>query len=150
MCSGNICRSPMGEQVLRRAFAGAGLASRVTISSAGTGGWHVGQGAHEPAQRVLAAAGYPTAHAARQVTATMVDAATLVLAADRGHHRTLRALAADPDRVRLLRSFDPDADSDEVPDPYGYSDSAYVEVLEMLEAAAPGIVAAIAAQMDQV
>lgn len=137
----------MGEQVLRRAFAEAGLGPRVTVSSAGTGGWHIGDPAQEPARRVLAAAGYPTEHAARQVTREMVNGATLVLAADRGHYRALRAMAARPDRVQLLRTFDPYADSDEVPDPYGYSDIAYREVLAMLEAAAPGIVATVTAQV---
>ncbi|MEO9010281.1 MAG: low molecular weight protein-tyrosine-phosphatase [Nakamurella sp.] len=147
VCSGNICRSPMGEKVLQRAFTDAGLSERVTVSSAGTGNWHVGQGAHEPAERVLAAASYPTVHTVRQVTAEMVDAAGLVLAADHGHYRTLRAMAADPTHVQMLRSFDPDADAEDVPDPYGHSDAAYREVLAMLEAAAPGIVDAVKAQL---
>ncbi len=140
VCSGNICRSPMGEQVLRRAFAEAGLGEAVTVSSAGTGDWHVGQGAHPPARRILADAGYPTAHAARQVTRAMVNASDLVLAADRGHLRALRDVATDPSRVHLVRSFDPDADHDEVPDPYGHPDEQYREVLAMLRAAAPGVV----------
>jgi protein-tyrosine phosphatase len=88
----------------------------------------------------LASAGYPTGHVARKVTAQMVDTADLVLAADRGHLRTLRTLAGDADRVRLLRSFDPGADGDEVPDPYGQPDEQYRRVLAMLQAAAPGIV----------
>lgn len=148
VCSGNICRSPMGEKVLQRAFADAGLSDRVTVSSAGTGKWHVGQGAHEPAERILAAAGYPTRHTVRQVTPHLVDAAGLVLAADHGHYRTLRAMATEPAHVQMLRSFDPDADAEDVPDPYGYSDAAYREVLAMLEAAAPGIVDAVKEQLE--
>lgn len=140
VCSGNICRSPMAEHVLRRAFDEAGLGEAVTVSSAGTGHWHVGQGAHPPAQRALAAAGYPSAHVARQVTPEMVDGADLVLAADRGHLRALRRLASDRARVRLLRSFDPEAADDEVPDPYGYPDEEFGRVLAMLQAAAPGLV----------
>lgn len=140
VCTGNICRSPMAEHVLRRAFDEAGLGDAVTVSSAGTGDWHVGQGAHPPAQRVLAAAGYPCGHVARQITPEMVDDADLVLAADRGHLAALREVASDPSRVRLLRSFDPDADDDEVPDPYGYPDEEFVRVLDMLRAAAPGLV----------
>ena len=137
----------MGEKVLQRAFDDAGLGGAVRVTSAGTGHWHVGQGAHHPAQRVLAEAGYPNDHVARQVDRPMVDGAGLVLAADRGHYRALRAMAADPSRVQLLRSFDPDADHDEVPDPYGYSDTAYREVLGMLLAAAPGIVDAVRAEL---
>lgn len=137
----------MAEQVLRRAFAQAGFDGRVTVASAGTGNWHVGHGAAEPARRILAGAGYPADHIAQQVTTRMVDDAALVLAADRGHYATLRRMAADPSTVHLLRTFDPDADGDEVPDPYGSPDAAYREVLAMLEAAAPGIVDTVTAQL---
>ncbi len=140
VCTGNICRSPMAEHVLRRAFEEAGLGAQVTVSSAGTGAWHVGLGAYPPAQRILAAAGYPTEHVARQITKRMVENADLVLAADRGHLRALRALTRGRDRVELLRSFDPAADGDDIPDPYGYPDEEYWEVLAMLKAAAPGVV----------
>ena len=45
VCSGNICRSPMGEIVLRHKLEEAGLGDRVVVDSAGTGDWHVGDGA---------------------------------------------------------------------------------------------------------
>lgn len=147
VCSGNICRSPMGEKVLERAFDEAGLADTVTVVSAGTGDWHVGQGANAAARRVLAAAGYPTEHGAQHVTREMVGQADLVLAADHGHLATLRRLSDRPASVRLIRSFDPGADGDEVPDPYGYDDDAFREVLAMLQAAAPGILDAVEKQL---
>ena len=68
VCPGNICRSPIGEQVLRAAIADAGLADRVLVSSAGIGDWHIGQGANAAPIRVLRAAGYPTDHRARLIT----------------------------------------------------------------------------------
>lgn len=148
VCSGNICRSPMAEQVLRRAFDDAGLGEAVTVSSAGTGSWHVGQGAHPPAQRILAAAGYPTAHRARQISERMLEQADLVLAADQGHLHQLRELLDDPSRVRLLRTFDPDAADDEVPDPYGYADEQFRQVLAMLQAAAPGVVDEVRSRLE--
>jgi protein-tyrosine phosphatase len=143
VCSGNICRSPIGEHVLRRAFADAGLAETVTVSSAGTGDWHVGQGAHPMARQVLAEAGYPTDHVARQISPEMVDAADLVLAADHGHQRVLETLAADPSRVHLLRAFDPAAGDDEIPDPFRLDERQFRAVLTMIRAAVPGIVDAV-------
>lgn len=156
ICSGNICRSPIGEQVLRAAFADAGLSDRVTVSSAGTGGWHIGQGADERAVRVLAAAGLPTDHRVRQITAGDLDSIDLVLAADRAHLRELRRLTDDhtdhdkhhdkhhDDKIVLLRSFDADAGPDaEVPDPYYGPDAEFDQVLAMMQAAAPGVVAAV-------
>jgi len=59
----------------------------------------------------------------------------------RGFHGHERAAGADPDRVRLLRSFDPMADEDaEVPDPYYGGPDRFDDVMDMIEAAAPGVV----------
>jgi protein-tyrosine phosphatase len=156
VCSGNICRSPMAEVVLRRALADAGLGDKVQVDSAGTGSWHVGQPADPRALTTLARHGYyGGTHRARQFTAEWFDdAPDLVLALDRGHLAALRALTEDPDEratVRLLRSFDPElaglGEDDralDVPDPY-YDDS-FPDVLAMLEAAAPGVVEFVRAQ----
>ncbi len=142
VCTGNICRSPIGEQVLRKAVADAGLADRVRVSSAGTGDWHVGAGAHRGSVRVLREAGYPTEHTARQLTRTDLASIDLVLAADRDHRALVRRLMSGPDqgKVHLLRDFDPHADSDEVPDPYYGPHQAFVAVLDMTVAAMPGVI----------
>jgi protein-tyrosine phosphatase len=141
VCSGNICRSPIGEQVLRAAIAAAGLADRVIVSSAGTGDWHLGQGANPRSERVLRAAGYPEwKHTARMISRADLRDIDLVLAADRGHLAELQAMTDDPAKVALLRSFDPGANDDEVPDPYYGPDSGFDDVLAMTRAAAPGIV----------
>jgi protein-tyrosine phosphatase len=149
VCSGNICRSPIGEQVLRAAIADAGLADQVRVSSAGTGDWHVGQGADRRAVTVLRAAGYATDHRARQITQRELVDVDLVLAADRGHLRDLRRMTADPSKIVLLRSFDPDADDDEVPDPYYGPNSGFDEVLAMTQAAVPGVVEEIRGLLRQ-
>ena len=147
VCSGNICRSPMAEVVLRAALTEAGLAGAVEVDSAGTGDWHVGDRADARAVATLRAHGYDgSAHRARQFTAGSWSAGPhLVLAADRGHLRRLRALGGEAE-VRLVRSFDPAlAGTDEhdpeldLPDPY-YDDS-FEDVMAMLLAATPGIVA---------
>lgn len=148
VCSGNICRSPIGEQVLRAAIADACLADRVRVSSAGTGDWHVGQGANPRSERVLRAAGYPTDHRARQITPRGLEDVDLALAADRGHLQELRAMGSDPAKVVLLRAFDPDADDDEIPDPYYGPDAGFDEVLAMTQAAVPGVVDEIRRRLD--
>lgn len=144
VCSGNICRSPIGEQVLRAAIAEAGLTDQVRVSSAGTGDWHVGNPANDRAVRVLRAAGYPEHdHVARMISRAALDDVDLALAADGGHLRQLQALTGDRAKVALLRTFDPEADDDEVPDPYYGPDAGFDEVLAMTVAAAPGVVAEI-------
>ncbi len=67
--------------------------------------------------------------------------ADLIVALDRSHERALRSLVPEPDRVRLLRSFDPEAPPGaEVPDPYYGDDDGFTTVLEMIRAAMPGMV----------
>ena len=103
-------------------------------------------GAWEPAPRKITIgtaavrmAGYPDLHEARQVDAEDL-AADLIVALDRSHLRMLRSMVPEPDRVRLLRSFDPAAPPDaEVPDPYYGGASGFTDVLTLVEAAMPGL-----------
>jgi low molecular weight protein-tyrosine phosphatase len=140
VCTGNICRSPIAEKVFLHELEQAGLASAVQVSSAGTGNWHVGSPADERAEAVLLAAGYKTDHVARQVDAEQLGA-DLIVALDRSHQRALRSMVPEPDRVRLLRSFDPDAPPGaEVPDPYYGEGDGFTAVLEMIRAATPGMI----------
>lgn len=136
----------MAAIVLRRALDDAGLGDRVQVSSAGTGPWHAGGPAHASTRRVLKQAGFDTDHIAHQITREELPAIDLVLAADRSHLSALRELDTDTtshDRIVLFRSFDPTADHDELPDPYGGPDEEYVQVMSMVRAAVPGIVAEI-------
>jgi protein-tyrosine phosphatase len=74
--------------------------------------------------------------------------ADLLLAMDSGHEKALRRLVDDPDRVRLFRSFDPDATGDlDVPDPYYGGADGFSDVLAMIEAAVPGLLAHVRAQL---
>jgi len=144
VCTGNICRSPIAEKVFAAHLRAQRLDHRVRVSSAGTGGWHAGDPADPRTEDVLRRHGYPTRHRARQVAVEHMDA-DLLVALDSGHARALRRLVDDPGRIRLLRSFDPavagrgDRDLD-VPDPYYGGHSGFDEVLEMIEAAMPGLV----------
>jgi protein-tyrosine phosphatase len=140
ICTGNICRSPVAAIIFREHLRRAGLGDLVEVTSAGTGGWHVGDPADPRAAKSLADNGYPTEHSAAQVDDNHLDA-DLLVALDTGHARALRRLVGDPERVRLLRSFDPDADGVDVPDPYYGDKAGFDRVVEMVEAAVPGLLA---------
>ncbi|MET3982343.1 low molecular weight protein-tyrosine-phosphatase [Streptomyces sp. PvR034] len=148
VCTGNICRSPMAESVFRAQVAEAGLGDLVEVDSAGTGGWHEGDGADPRTVSVLAAAGYGYGHRARQFRASWFGRLDLVIALDTGHLRDLRRMAPtreDAAKVRLLRSYDPAADGLDldVPDPYYGSLDGFEACLELVEAAGPGLLAAV-------
>ncbi|WP_040157142.1 low molecular weight protein-tyrosine-phosphatase [Mobilicoccus massiliensis] len=155
VCSGNICRSPMGEVVLREKLDRAGLGDRVEVDSAGTGDWHVGLGADPRTVRALADGGYDgSAHRARQFEDAWLADRDLVLVADEGHLAAVRRLAegGDVTHVRLLRSFDPaavEAGTLETDDPYYGDEAGFARCLREVEAACDGVVEFIAAELDQ-
>jgi len=139
VCLGNICRSPMAEVVLRAQLAAAGLGDRVTVDSAGTGDWHLGQPMNPPARRRLERHGYDGAgHRARQFDASWLPERDLFLAMDSSNLANLRALAgtgADPDTMPRIRLFGEVAGlgGADVPDPWGGSAEDFAQVLTMLE-----------------
>jgi protein-tyrosine phosphatase len=130
----------MAAVVFREHLRRAGLDDTVTVSSAGIGGWHVGEPADKRAARTLSGAGYPTEHVAAQVGPSHLDA-DLLVAMDSGHHEALVDLVG-ADRVRMFRSFDPAATGGDldVPDPYYGDRDGFTVVLAMIEAATPGLV----------
>ncbi|MGW7380275.1 low molecular weight protein-tyrosine-phosphatase [Streptomyces sp. NPDC054794] len=152
VCTGNICRSPMAESVLRARVAEAGLEDLVEVDSAGTGGWHEGDGADPRTVAVLEEHGYSGDHTARQFQASWFAGRDLVVALDSGHLKALRRLAPteeDARKVRLLRSYDPTAADDlDVPDPYYGGLDGFQECLEMVEAASEGLLAAVREHLE--
>jgi protein-tyrosine phosphatase len=148
VCTGNICRSPMAEWILRRHAADAGL--DVEVDSSGTGGWHVGDRADARTVATLRRNGYGSAHSARQFEADWFDHYDLVVALDKGHLRALRRLAPDDAarrKIRLLRAFDPAGGDVDVPDPYYGGSGDFDQVRVLIEAAVPGIMETIRADL---
>ncbi|MHB9760025.1 low molecular weight protein-tyrosine-phosphatase [Streptomyces sp. BYX5S] len=145
VCTGNICRSPMAEHVFRARVEEAGLGGLVEVDSAGTDGWHEGDGADPRTVQVLTESGYRSEHTARRFHADWFARLDLVVALDSGHMRTLRRLASmpeDAEKVRLLRSYDAGAGDDlDVADPYYGDLSGFEECLKQVEAASEGLLA---------
>jgi protein-tyrosine phosphatase len=138
----------MAEVILRDELAQAGLAGAVTVESAGTGDWHVGERMYGPAAAELAQRGYDgSAHRARQIEPSWLGEYDLLLAMDAGNLADLRRMARGSDaagRIRLLRSFDPRLADDDpfgggVPDPYGGHPGEYARAFDLIHAAAKGL-----------
>jgi protein-tyrosine phosphatase len=137
----------MAATVFVEALRRAGLAHRVRVSSAGTGAWHVGQPADPRTAAALRRAGYTCKHVATQVGAEHLSA-DLLVALDYGHLAALRRLVRDPGRVRLLRSFDQTVGRDlDVPDPYYGGKHSFDDVLSIVRAAIPGLLAWVREQL---
>ena len=128
----------------------AGLAGRVTISSAGTGDWHIGERADERALAALERRGYDASrHRARQFVAEWFDDCDLIVALDTSNLAELRRLAPahQADKVRLLSSFDPESSAADVPDPYYGDAAAFDDVVTIVEHAGPGLLAHVQAEL---
>lgn len=140
VCTGNICRSPMAEVILRDLAERRGLGDDLRIASAGTGEWHVGEKADPRTRDALARVGRSgEAHRARQFDPEDFDEYDLVITFDRSQRRILHTWAdTDAQRalVHPLLGFDPDpASGTEVPDPYYGDDELFDKVRDVIERA---------------
>ncbi len=149
VCTGNICRSPSAEGVMRHALAGAGLDGIVGVDSAGLGGWHVGDPPDGRAVRCAGRRGYNLSpHRARQFRQADYDDFALILGMDRSHVRELLSRRPDgtPAEVRLFLEFLPADDphhGHDVPDPYYGGMADYEISLDLIERGVPGLIAAL-------
>jgi protein-tyrosine phosphatase len=134
VCTGNICRSPTAEGVLRHLAREAGV--EVHVESAGTGGWHVGSPPDERAQHHAKGRGYDlSGQRARQVSPRDFQAFDLIVAMDRGHLRVLENQCPRAQHAKL-RMLIPGRD---VPDPYYGGPEGFERVLDMVEVACRGL-----------
>lgn len=149
VCTGNICRSPMAEIMLNRAFEEAGLDDDVMVDSAGTTDWEAGNPIDERAAAKLTELGLTSeTHRARKFDPIWYAERDLILALDVDHYEDLKLEAPDAEsrgRVRMLREFDPSTAGTPISelgiyDPW-YGDSADFEATwQMIHDAVPGIV----------
>lgn len=135
VCLGNICRSPAAEGVVRH------KAPSLSLDSAGTGGWHVGEPPYDPMQRAAHARGYDLSDLrARQFAPSDFAAFDLIVVMDADNRADVEAQrpAGDTTPVRLFTEFG-DTTERAVPDPYCTRD--FDGCLDLIEACANGLVA---------
>jgi protein-tyrosine phosphatase len=150
VCTGNICRSPTADGVMRRLVHEAGLERAVRVDSAGTHDYHVGEAPDARAQEHARRRGYDlSALRARRVGREDFEYFELILAMDRGHLEILRRIAPPQHRhkLRLFMEFAGEGQLDEVPDPYYGGPGGFERVLDMVEAAARGLLAQLRADL---
>jgi len=150
---GNICRSPTAEGVFRRLVQDRGLEDLINIDSAGTHAYHVG---YEPDVRAQAAAqgrGVDlSAQRARCVCAEDFAAFDLIIAMDRDNLAHLKEACPEEhqDKLVLLLAYAPYLGVEEVPDPYYGGTNGFERVLDLIEAAAQGLLESILSRQTMV
>jgi protein-tyrosine phosphatase len=143
VCTGNICRSPSAEVVLRDKLRRAGMADQVQVASAGTHDYQVGAPADERSVHHARLRGYDLAgHTARQVQPLDFERFDLILGMDAGHMALLEEACPPQHRqkLRLLMAFAPRGLGLHVADPYPGGKRGFETVLDQVEAACDGLV----------
>lgn len=124
----------------------AGLSGRITIDSAGTHGYHVGEPPDARAVEAAARRGYDLSGLrARKFERVDFQHFDLVLAMDRDNHGILARLAQPSagHTLRMMMEYASRFQETEVPDPYYGGPDGFDRVLDMLEDAAQGLLEAI-------
>lgn len=125
ICTGNICRSPTGERLLRKIIPG------MKIDSAGTQGL-VGHPADATAVEVAAAHGLSLDdHVARKLTPAMAREYDLIMVMEPEHIEQVTAIAPEVRGKTML--FGQWLGKKEIPDPYRKSPEAFEHVYCLLE-----------------
>jgi protein-tyrosine phosphatase len=150
VCTGNICRSPTAEGVFLKMVADAGLAGEITIDSAGTHDYHVGDAPDPRSVEAAARRGYDLVPLrARQVSRRDFDDFDLILAMDEGHRAHLVRLCP-PSRaaaIKPLMAYATQLTGEDVPDPYYGGEQGFEDVLDMIEDASRGLLEAVRAEL---
>ncbi len=143
LCTGNICRSPMAEGLLKHAFAGqTGPLRSLKVISAGVAA-RDGDLVSENAVFALKKGGIDiSAHRSRPVTQDLLDNAVAVFGMTESH-RSIIQLKAEPapKHLYLFREFMPAPAAHEIVDPYGGPLKAYEAARDEMVEAIPSLIA---------
>ncbi|MGH7481816.1 MAG: low molecular weight protein-tyrosine-phosphatase [Longimicrobiales bacterium] len=143
VCLGNICRSPLAENVSRALARDAGVADRLEIDSAGTSGWHIGEPPDARAAEEARRRGVELEGSSRRLDADDLDRFDYIIVMDEQNLSDVRALATlapTSAEIRMLREFDPEADGPtDVPDPYFGGERGFADVHDIVERSCRGL-----------
>lgn len=141
VCLGNICRSPIAQGVFESVLRREGLEGEVSVDSAGTGTWYVGE---PPDARAVRSAGLRgidlSGQKARRISPEDCARFDYVLTMDEDNYRAVSRLCRGSAVVRPFLDFDPESREREVPDPFYGGHEGFEHVLDLVEGASEGLI----------
>lgn len=137
VCLGNICRSPLAEGILQDKLNSKGL--DIEVASAGTGGWHVGQGPDKRSVAIASKYGIDISRQqAKQFSVSDFKEFDLIYAMDGSNLSDIIALASTKEEIEkvklILNEVTPNQNSP-VPDPYYGGEDGFENVYQLLNEA---------------
>lgn len=143
ICTGNICRSPMAEGLLRHALDGEGYPyDQIVVHSAGTAAGNGNPASYNSIAALKKVGVNLNDHASKRVTMDDLLASDYVFAMTHGHLDSLRNLLGETkeESLFLMREFVENTEQVEIPDPYGMGLIHYENARDSMVDAIPGIV----------
>jgi len=136
VCLGNICRSPLAEAIVRERALVRGLDRQFRFASAGTGDWHIGNGADTRSEATAKAHGIDLSkHRAMQIRPPDIPHWHWFVAMDENNKEDLLAMGASRETVLMMRQFESEANTPlDVPDPYYGGNAGFEKMFHLLAA----------------
>lgn len=119
VCTGNICRSPTADAILRHLVKEEGL--DITVDSAGTHAYHVGEQPDDRTIKTAQSQGIEMSDLrARKLQKSDFDKFDCLIAMDNGHLQAMKQLAKQhhQNKLHLFLDFTTEHKGKDVPDPY--------------------------------
>ena len=137
VCLGNICRSPLAEGIFKHKVNRDGLTGKIHVESAGTSGWHIGEGPDLRSVEIAEQHGIDLDSYGRKVINEDFNEFDYILAMDSSNHSDLRRMPSSSGngaaKLYLMRDFDDFGKGHDVPDPYYGGDDGFSYVFELLD-----------------
>lgn len=138
VCTGNICRSPTAEGVMRHLVKERGIEDKFHLDSAGIQAYHVGEAPDTRSTATAKKRGIAMHELrARKVTLEDYNEFDYIFAMDKSHYHWLTILQpkGSKAKVHMYLDFCDIAHTKEVPDPYYGKQDGFEEVLDLIEEA---------------
>lgn len=137
VCLGNICRSPLAEGIFLSQIKDLGLSSSYTSDSAGTAGYHIGDGPDERSVKIALEHGIKLSHQGRKFLKEDFERFDFIIAMDENNKEDILAMATGnelwKEKVLKIRDFDPIPEKGNVPDPYYGGLDGFENVYQILD-----------------
>lgn len=143
VCLGNICRSPAAEGILKKHLKEKKLDDRISVDSAGTSGYHIGDLPDSRMRQHGARRGYKFDSLSRKFTSLDFDNFDIIIAMDDNNYHNIIRMTPDLEsekKVYRMVDFSLKYGHDHIPDPYYSGADGFELVLDLLEDACEGLI----------
>lgn len=134
VCLGNICRSPLAEAIFKEKLRKEGLSTKIIADSAGTANYHVGENPDPRTVEIAEKHRISINHKGQQFKKAHRDEFDYLIAMDASNIQNMVSeMGEKPDKLLLMRNFDPYGKGEDVPDPWYGGMNGFENVYQILD-----------------